>query len=103
LAPIWDKLAEKFKDDESIVVAKMDATKNEIEEVRVDSFPTLKFFPKDSDEVITLLLCKNIAPLDNSQNIEYFLEKFSAKFSTQKNFWEPGTQVSILFERPDIM
>ena len=62
MAPIWDKLAEKFKDDESIVVAKMDATKNEIEEVRVDSFPTLKFFPKDSDEVITLL-CKNIAPL----------------------------------------
>ena len=53
LAPIWDKLAEKFKDDESIVVAKMDATKNEIEEVRVDSFPTLKFFPKDSDEVTT--------------------------------------------------
>jgi len=30
----------------------MDSTANEIEEVKVQSFPTLKFFPKDSDEVI---------------------------------------------------
>ena len=29
----------------------MDATANEIEEVKVQSFPTLKYFPKDSDDV----------------------------------------------------
>lgn len=29
----------------------MDATANEIEEVRVQSFPTLKFFPANSDQV----------------------------------------------------
>ena len=60
LSPVWEKLAEKFKDDDSIVIAKMDSTKNEIEEVRVDSFPTLKYFPKDSDEVEFQFKKKNI-------------------------------------------
>ncbi|XP_002731648.1 protein disulfide-isomerase-like [Saccoglossus kowalevskii] len=52
LAPIYDELAENFKDREDIVIAKMDATANEIEVVKVQSFPTLKFFPKDSSDII---------------------------------------------------
>ncbi|CAH1794945.1 unnamed protein product [Owenia fusiformis] len=52
LAPIWDELAEKFKDNEDVVVAKMDSTTNEVESVKVQSFPTLKFFPKGSDEIV---------------------------------------------------
>nr|UTK45861.1 protein disulfide isomerase [Crepidula fornicata] len=52
LAPIWDELADKFTDKADVVIAKMDSTANEIEEVKVQSFPTLKYFPKDSDEVI---------------------------------------------------
>ena len=37
LAPIWDELGEHFKDDDSIVIAKIDMTANELATVSVRS------------------------------------------------------------------
>jgi len=51
LAPIWDKLAEAFADKQDVMIAKMDSTANEVEEVKVQSFPTLKYFTKDGNIV----------------------------------------------------
>jgi len=52
LEPTYNELGEKFKDSEDIVIAKMDSTANEIEEVKVEGFPTIKLFKKGDNSII---------------------------------------------------
>jgi len=65
LTPIYEQLGEKFKDNADIVVAKMDSTANELEEIKIQSFPTIKLFPKDSDEVIDYHGARTVEALAN--------------------------------------
>ncbi|XP_030338784.1 protein disulfide-isomerase A2 [Strigops habroptila] len=45
MAAAWEELGERYKDHEDIVIAKLDAMANEIENVTITSFPTLRYFP----------------------------------------------------------
>ena len=74
LAPIYTQLAEKFADNDKIVIAKMDSTANELEHTKINSFPTLKLYKRETNEVchIFSLYCTLILIISLSwQVIEY--------------------------------
>ena len=49
LHPIYEELAKAYKDDKEVLIAKIDATANEVEGINIRGFPTLKFFKAGGD------------------------------------------------------
>ena len=52
LVPTRDKLGEEYMNSKTVVIAKMDSTANELEDVKVQGFPTIKLFKKGDNKVI---------------------------------------------------
>jgi len=81
LAPIWDELGEKLEKETNIVIAKMDATANDVPSIyTVTGFPTIFWVPKD----------KKTAPVayQGGRELDDFI-KFIAKESTEElNGWD---------------
>jgi len=48
LAPIWDQLAAEYANVNDLLIAKFDATANEVEGLEVRGYPTLKFYSKEN-------------------------------------------------------
>jgi len=72
LAPKWEELGKWAKTKPNLVIAKMDATANDVDAVQVSGFPTLKLFKADSDEIVDF---------DDARELESmiaFLEKNAA-------------------------
>ncbi|CAB4062342.1 PDIA1 [Lepeophtheirus salmonis] len=49
LAPIWDEVGESLADKDNVVVAKIDATLNEMSHTQIQSYPTIRLYKKDDD------------------------------------------------------
>jgi len=43
LTPIYEQLGDKYQDNTDVLVAKMDSTVNELEDIKIQSFPTIKY------------------------------------------------------------
>ncbi|XP_011498999.1 PREDICTED: protein disulfide-isomerase [Ceratosolen solmsi marchali] len=52
LAPIYEALGEKYKDSEKVVIAKMDATANELEDITISSFPKIILYKAETNEAV---------------------------------------------------
>ena len=63
MAPTWEELAKEFENDDSVVIAKVDATANECEGVNIKSFPTLKLWKKETNEVVDYTGARDLATL----------------------------------------
>ena len=50
LAPIWEELGKEVEGIEDLVIAKFDATENEVAGLEIRGYPTLKFYPKNNKE-----------------------------------------------------
>jgi len=48
---LFTQLGEKFAEDSSVVIAMMDATANELEHTKINSFPTIKLYKKGDNTV----------------------------------------------------
>jgi len=77
LAPIWDKLASIYKNDENVVVANIDADKHGDIGGRfgVSGFPTIKFFPKDD---------KGGVAYDGARELTDFVKYLNEKTGTKR-------------------
>lgn len=48
LEPILNEVAQKLKSNSGLIIAKMDSTANEVDEVSIQGFPTIKFWPANN-------------------------------------------------------
>jgi len=50
LAPIWEELGNSVAENPNLIIAKFDATANEVAGLQIRGYPTLKFYPRDNKE-----------------------------------------------------
>jgi protein disulfide isomerase family A protein 3 len=87
LAPKYEELAQKLKDDQDIVIAKMDATANDVPKpYEVRGFPTLYFSPKGSKS--------NPKKYEGGREVDDFIKYLAREASTPlTNYSRDGKKI----------
>jgi len=93
LAPIWEKLANAFDNEKSVVIANIDADKyRDIgERYGVSGFPTIKFFPKDNKDGVAYESGRELDDL-----VSYINEKAGTQRSSEGKLAADAGRVSAL-------
>jgi protein disulfide-isomerase A1 len=93
LKPIWDTLGDKYADVPSVLIAKFDATENDVppfEPFKIQGFPTLKFRPAGSDEWVDYSGDRSL------ESLVEFLEENAASDLTVKNVSKRATAETVV-------
>ena len=51
ILPTWNKLGKKYKESDGVAIAKMDGTENELEDLVLKGFPTIKLYRRETNEI----------------------------------------------------
>eukprot|EP00850_Spirogloea_muscicola_P003649 SM000015S01149 [mRNA] locus=s15:75686:79594:- [translate_table: standard] len=75
LAPIYEELGDHYEDDDEIIIAKLDATANDVPSslFKVKGFPTLFFYSADG----------KVSPYDGNRTLEDLIKYVEAKRSSK--------------------
>jgi protein disulfide-isomerase A1 len=79
LMPVWEELAKEMASNSDIVMAKFDATLNEVDGVQVKGYPTLKFYSKDNKSGEDVKSGRNLPELKK------YLEENASSLKTEKS------------------
>lgn len=85
LAPIWEQLAQEFKDVPGLVIGKFDSTTNEVDGLEVKGYPTLKFYPRGNKA--------NPVDYDGGREFEDFKKWILENSQAAKNHYESKTDL----------
>ena len=50
LQPVWSELSDFVDEIDDLIIAKIDATENEVPGFKIEKYPTIKFFPKNRNK-----------------------------------------------------
>lgn len=73
LAPKWENLAQKFNGRGSVIIAKLDATANDVQGETIEGYPTLRFYSHKNKEG------KDVSDLRNEYDVLEFLKQQELK------------------------